>query len=154
MYDLYRQHDGQVIAHGHTDWIFLESDTLRPAAIPQEIIEAFFPDGLPEERPVREPFPQAPPPPSGTFTLRRRVGWRDIDPVQHVNNANYMIYVEDAGVQACAARGWPITRMMEVGFGIVARRYRIEHRQPAVFGDELEIATWASDMKRATAWQP
>jgi acyl-CoA thioesterase FadM len=40
---------------------------------------------------------------------------------------------------------------MEAGFGLVARRYRIEYKQPAVFGDEPEIATWASDMKRATA---
>ena len=44
-----------------------------------------------------------------------------------------------------------MTRMMEAGFGLVARRYRIEYKQPAVFGDEPEIATWASDMKRATA---
>jgi len=28
-----------------------------------------------------------------------------------------------------------MTRMMEAGFGLVARRYRIEYRQPAVFGD-------------------
>ena len=33
----------------------------------------------------------------------------------------------------------------------MARRYRIEYKQPAVFGDELEIVTWASEMKRATA---
>jgi YbgC/YbaW family acyl-CoA thioester hydrolase len=44
-----------------------------------------------------------------------------------------------------------MTRMMEAGFGIAARRYRIEYRQPAVFGDELEIATWASDMKPTSA---
>jgi acyl-CoA thioesterase FadM len=52
-----------------------------------------------------------------------------------------MVYLEDAGVQVCEAHGWPMTRMMENGFGIVARRYRIEYRQPAVFGDDLEITT-------------
>jgi acyl-CoA thioester hydrolase len=44
-----------------------------------------------------------------------------------------------------------MTRMMDAGFGLVARRYRIEYRQPAVFGDTLEIATWASNMRRVTA---
>jgi acyl-CoA thioester hydrolase len=43
-----------------------------------------------------------------------------------------------------------MARMMEAGFGIVARRYRIEYRQPAVQGDELELSTWISDAKRAT----
>ena len=41
--------------------------------------------------------------------------------------------------------------MIFAGFGIIARRYRIEYKQPALMDDELEIATWVSDMKRATA---
>jgi len=120
-------------------------------AIPPEVIDAFFPGSLPEEKPVRERFPKAPPPPPGVFRLRRRVDWRDIDPAQHVNNANYLAYIEDCGVEVAAAYGWPMTRMMDEGFGIVARRFRIEYRQAAVLGDSLEIATYVSDAKRATA---
>jgi acyl-CoA thioester hydrolase len=151
MYELRRASDGQKVAHGHTDWVFLETDTLRPVAIPPEIIDAYFPEGQPEESPVREPFPKAPPPPPGVFKLRRRVGWRDIDPAQHVNNANYLAYIEDCGVEVAAAYGYPMTRMMDEGFGIVARRFRIQYRQAAVLGDTLEIATYVSDAKRATA---
>ena len=40
---------------------------------------------------------------------------------------------------------------MSKGFGIIARRIRIEYKQPALMGDELQIATWISDMKHATA---
>ncbi len=151
MYELFRDSDGQKVAQAYTDWVFLEGDTLRPVAIPLEIIDAFFPDGPAEERPVREPFPKAPPPPPGVFKLRRRVGWRDIDPAQHVNNANYLAYIEDAGVEVAAAYGWPMTRMVDQGFGIVARRFRIQYRQAAVLGDTLEIATYVSNAKRATA---
>ena len=33
----------------------------------------------------------------------------------------------------------------------MARRYRIEYRQPGLVGDELELATWLSDVKPCTA---
>jgi acyl-CoA thioester hydrolase len=151
MYELRLLSDDELVAHGSTDWVFLEADSLRPVSIPQELIAAFFPNGQPEEAPTREPFPRATPPPPGVFTLRRRVGWRDIDPAKHVNNANYLAYIEDCGVEVAAAHGWPMTRMMADGFGIVARRFRIEYRQAAVLGDTLEIATWISDVKRVTA---
>ena len=150
MYELRRTPDNEPVAQAHTDWVFLEANTLRPVTIPEELIRAFYPDGQPEEVPVWERFPKAPPPPPGVFTLRRRVGWRDIDPAQHVNNANYLAYIEDCGVEVAAAYGWPMTRMMAGGFGIVARRFRIEYRQAAILGDTLEIATWLSDFKRAT----
>jgi len=39
----------------------------------------------------------------------------------------------------------------EGGFAIVARRYRIEYRQQARLDDELELATWISDVRRVTA---
>ena len=53
--------------------------------------------------------------------------------------------------QVLEAYGWPMMRMMAEGFVILFRRHRIEYLQPAVQGDELEVATWAFDVKRATA---
>ncbi len=50
-----------------------------------------------------------------------------------------------------AAYGWPLSRLLAEGIGIVARRYRIEYREPAVMGDELEVTTFISDVRRATA---
>jgi acyl-CoA thioester hydrolase len=141
---------GELVARAHTDWVFLDSATLRPTPIPRELKVAFFPEGLPEPAPPRPRFPSAPPPPPGVFRLRRRVEWRDIDLEQHVNNAVYLSYLEDCGVQVAAAHGWPMSRVQAEGFAIVARRHRIEYRQPAVLDDELELATWLSDVKRAT----
>jgi acyl-CoA thioester hydrolase len=140
----------ELAARAHTDWVFLDSATLRPTPIPQEMMVAFFPEGLPELAPPRPRFPPAPPPPPGVFRLRRRVEWRDIDLEQHVNNAVYLSYLEDCGVQVAAAHGWPMSRVQTEGFAIVARRHRIEYQQPAVLDDELELATWISDVRRAT----
>lgn len=142
---------GGLVVRAQTDWVFMEGAIRRPAPIPREMMVAFFPGGLPEPAPPRPRFPSAPPPPPGVFRLRRRVEWRDIDAAQHVNNAVYLTYLEDCGLQAAAAHGWPMSRMQAEGFGIIARRHRIEYRQPAVFDDELELATWVSDVKRATA---
>jgi acyl-CoA thioester hydrolase len=141
----------ELVARAYTDWAFLDSTTGQPVPIPPDMVAAFCPEGLSELAPPRRRFPPAPPPPSSVFRLRRRVEWQDIDPAQHVNNAVYLAYVEDCGVQVAAAYGWPLARMQAEGFAIVARRHQIEYRQPAVLDDELELATWVSDVKRASA---
>jgi acyl-CoA thioester hydrolase len=150
-YELRRADNGTIIAEAHTDWVFLDTDTLRPVTVPEEMILGFYPEGLPGQAPRRKPFPEPPPPPPGVFVTRRHVEWRDIDQVHHVNNASYLAYIEDCGVQVAAAHDWPMARMMEHGFGIVARRYRIEYKQPAFMDDELEVATWISDPGRTSA---
>jgi acyl-CoA thioester hydrolase len=150
-YELRRVSDGQLVAHAHTDWVFLNDKTLRPVTVPEEMVISFWPEGPPAQAPARESFPKAPEPPPGVFKMHRQARWSDIDEAEHVNNATYLTYIEDCGVQVAQAYGWPMHRMMKAGFGIVARRYRIEYRQPAVLDDELEIATWVSDAKRATA---
>ena len=59
MYELRRLSDGEMVAQGSTDWVFLEADSLRPVSIPEELISAFFPNGPTEETAAREPFPNA-----------------------------------------------------------------------------------------------
>jgi acyl-CoA thioester hydrolase len=141
----------ELVARGYTDWVFLDRATLQPVTIPAALIAAFFPEGAPSPSPPRERFPTAPPPPPGLFTLRRRVTWQDIDSAQHVNNAVYIAYVEDCGIQILHAYGWRVERMWDEGFAILMRRHQIEYLQSAVLDDELEIATWVSGVKRATA---
>jgi len=147
-YEFRRAEEDELVARAHTDWVFLDSATWRPAPIPLEMMAAFFPEGLPDPAPPRPRFPPAPPPPPGVFRLRRRVEWRDIDPEQHVNNAVYLSYLEDCGVQVAAAHGWPMSRIQAEGFAIVARQHRIEYLQPAMLDDELQLTTWLSDVKR------
>ena len=148
----FRQHGGgALVARAATDWVYINGGTGKPATISRELMEAFVPDGAPPLAPPRAKFPDPPAPPSGVFVVQRRVAWQDIDSAGHVNNAVYLAYAEDAGVRIAAARGWPMTRMMQQGFGIIARRHQIEYREPGVLDDELEVSTWLGDVKRATA---
>jgi len=146
-YELHRAGSGELVARGHTDWVFMNTVTGRPAPIPPEMAAAFSAEGVAR----REPFPSGPPPPPGVFKLRRHVEWRDLDTGQHVNNAVYLSYIEDCWVQVAEAHGWPVARMVAEGFAVAARRHRIEYLQQAVLGDELELATWVSDAKRTSA---
>lgn len=146
-YEFRKAGTDELAAQARTDWVFLDSTTLRPTSIPPEMMTAFFPEGAPAQAPPRKHFPEAPPPPSGVFKMRQRVAWRDIDPAQHVNNAVHLSYMVDCGLQAAAACGWPVARMREKGFGFFVRRCRVEYKHPAMLGDELEVATWASGVR-------
>src|SRR5512137_1171119 len=124
-YEFRRDGADELVARASTDWVYLDDATGRPAPIPLEMMAAFFPEGLPAEATApRERLAPTPPPPPGVFRMQRRVEWRDIDTVGHVNNAVYLAYIEDCGIQAVAAHGWPISRMNAGGFGVVARQHR------------------------------
>lgn len=151
MYELRLAGSDEIVATAHTDWVYLDAATRRPATIPPEMIAAFLPAGENGTGQRREKFPDPPPPPAAVFTMPLRVNWRDIDSAGHVNNAMYLAYLEDCGIQILADRGWSMARMQAHGFGMFARQYRIEYRQEALLDDEIEVATWVSDVKRATA---
>jgi acyl-CoA thioester hydrolase len=149
MYEFYR--DDELVARAHTDWVFLDNASGRPAVIPAEMVQVFLPEGPTKPAIQRQPFPPAPPAPPGAFLTKRRVEFRDLDPVQHVNNAVYLEYASECGFQAVAYFNWPLERMLAAGFGIFLRRNRIEYLQPALLGEELEISTWAYNVRRSTA---
>jgi acyl-CoA thioester hydrolase len=150
-YELRKAESGELVARASTDWVFLDTASSRPVSVPREMMAAFFPEGVPDRAPPRTRFPSAPPPDTGVFRLRRRVEWQDVDPAHHVNNAVYLAYLEECRLQAEAAAGWPQAHLQEAGLAIRVGRYQIEYRQPALLGDELELATWVSDVKDTTA---
>jgi acyl-CoA thioester hydrolase len=142
---------GELAARAFTDWVYLDTTSNQPASIPRSLVEDFYPEGAPAEFTPRRPFPASPHLPAGVFRMRRQVRWQDIDALQHVNNAVYMDYTNECGFQVCAAFHWPWQRMNEEGFAIYLRQARLQYLQPAVLGDELEIATWISEVRRATS---
>ena len=150
-YELRLASTGEAVARGYTEWAFVDSKTARPAVIPPEAVKAFFPEGQPAVMPLRERIPAAPPPPEGVYKMRRRVAWHEVDTARFVNNPVYLTYAEDCGINAIAALNWPITRMMDAGCAIVARKNQLEYLIPATMGDELEIATWLSDVRHVSA---
>lgn len=150
-YELRCAASGELVAQGSTDWVLLSDQDNRLTPIPEEMVLAFAPSGETENSPPRERFPKAPPPPKSPFTIQKTVGWRDLDPAVHVNNAMYLSFMEDAGGQAVAHFGSSLSRLLAENVGIVVRRFRIEYKVPALMDDELEITTYLSDVRRATA---
>jgi acyl-CoA thioester hydrolase len=150
-YELCLEGSNELAARASTDWVFLDTAADRPVSIPREMMEGFYPEGIPDRAPPRRRFPSASPPDTGTFRLRRTVEWQDLDPAHHINNAVYLAYLEECRLQAQLAIGWSQARMQEAGLAIRVRRYQIEYRQPGLLGDELELATWISDMRETTA---
>jgi acyl-CoA thioester hydrolase len=173
-YEFTRVGDGALVARAATDWAYLDRVSGRPLAIPAEMVTAFSPegghdapDGRHEWRPYKDdsvetlsstqpsspraPFPPQPAPPPQPFTLARRVEWRDIDMAQHVNNANYLSYMEEAGVESLGAFGWSMARLIEEDIAIVARRHRIAYQGQAKLGDVLRVTTFLAEVRRATA---
>jgi acyl-CoA thioester hydrolase len=148
-YEFIRVSDGALVARAATEWVYLDAKTLHPVAIPGEMIAAFTPAR--ETAEPRLPFPALPEPPSCPYTQEQRVEWRDIDMAMHVNNANYLSYMEACAVDSLGAFGWSMERMKAEDVAIVARRHRIEYQQPAKLGDILRVTTFLADVRRASA---
>ena len=133
--------------------LVLATGKARPQTVPDNMLQQFREKNStdqPESK--RERFPKPPPRPENTGNIHMLVEWRDIDPNKHVNNAAYFSYIENGTMRMCAEQyDWPASRMTAAGFAIVARRYRLEYREPAVMGDTLILNTWLSDLRRATA---
>jgi acyl-CoA thioester hydrolase len=150
-YELRRLSDDQLIARGGSDWVFLDAETLRPAAITADIHTALGKhsgDNVHESR-IRLDTPSRPP--ASAFEMERRVEWRDIDEMQHLNNSAYLSYAEDCAMHLSDAYNWPFQRWIENGIAFFARQNRIEYLQPAHLHDRLKIRTWLFNLRRATA---
>lgn len=142
---------GEPVAEAHTDWIFIDTERERPVTVPPEMITAFIPEGISEQAPRREKFPDFPAQPPQIFSTQRLIPWQDIDGAGHLNNAMYVSYIQDCAVQASTQFGWPPDRFLTCKQGFLATQYRIEYLQPAFLGDEVACATFLSELKGATA---
>jgi acyl-CoA thioester hydrolase len=87
-------------------------------------------------------FPDIPKQPKPTFKTERRVEWRDLDPLAHVNNAIYAAYAEEAATEAMDSLSWSPSRLKELGLSIIFRRFHIQYLSPAYWGDLLNIKTY------------
>lgn len=70
------------------------------------------------------------------------VGAESIDAVGHVNNREYLRWMEEVAVEHSTAQGWPMQRYFDAGTAWVAARHTIEYLRPSLQGDELTACTW------------
>lgn len=140
-----------VVARAHTDWVFLDRQSLLPATIPPNVVAAYLDPEEASQHLPKPTFPKPAPAPKGVFRVQKRVEWRDLDAMQHLNNAVYPSYAEDTAMQLADHFGWSFKDWLKDGLAFVTRRHRIKYHLPATFEDTLEIATWLYNVRRTCA---
>lgn len=80
--------------------------------------------------------------PAAVYSKRFEVPARAIDLQGHVSNLAYVAWMQDVAIEHSAARGWPMTRYLEIGAGWVVRSHYIEYLRPAFRGDPIAAHTW------------
>jgi acyl-CoA thioester hydrolase len=82
------------------------------------------------------------------FTYTLTVPQNVIDEYGHVNNVIYLQWMQDAAMRHPES----ISEYKQPeNTGWFAREHRIEYLSPAYAGDEIEIRTWISEIKRVRA---
>ncbi len=137
-FELTLKDSGEVVARGSQHIVAMSLETQRPASPPEDIIDNFRlaePRVFPFER-----FPKVSASPN-PFTSQRQVEWGDLDALEHVNNAIYVNYAEEAAAQDFSTRGWPPAKLAEHGLTVATRRVHVQYLSPAVWGETLNIST-------------
>jgi acyl-ACP thioesterase len=125
--------DGRLAARITTDWVLLDGRN-RIVRIPEDFGVAFMNPEVQSEI-LRVPSVEGAPASSLAFTVRPR----DLDPLDHVNNAVYLDWIDEA----LEAAGWRSTQT-----------WRIEYAASAARGDEVVVdlhgdaAAWFARIRR------
>ena len=77
---------------------------------------------------------------------------RAIDLQGHVNNQEYLRWMQAVAIAHSTAQRWPLERYLEAGQVWVVRSHYIEYLSPAFENETLSLYTWVADIneKRST----
>ncbi len=76
------------------------------------------------------------------------VGPESIDANGHVNNVEFVRWMQEAAVHHADARGLTAATR-DAGATWVVRSHHVEYLRPAFEGDALRVLTWVADFRRA-----
>jgi acyl-CoA thioester hydrolase len=71
-----------------------------------------------------------------------RVRSYECDGYGHVNNANYLNYLEVARYEHLKNIGFDYVKAVNAGYGVYIARIEIDYKKPATTDDVLTIKTW------------
>lgn len=124
----------ELLARAETDWVFVDSATRRPQRVPAALAEALAPENAPLPRP--HPLHRESPKTAVSSTALRRVQLHELDGLDHVNNAQYVNYIEQSFLDALTELGWSRARGT-----LRPYRYDIEYLGEAFYGEYLRCHT-------------
>lgn len=70
-----------------------------------------------------------------------------IDALNHVNNREYLRWMEDIAVEHSTAQGWPMERYFAQRMAWVASTHFIEYLRPALADERLDVYTWIGSFR-------
>lgn len=73
--------------------------------------------------------------------------------VNHVNNIEYLRWIDKASQLHCNACGWSRTRLLHDGVMWFVARHEIDYRSEATSADCLRLTTWVDDVRRVKSWR-
>lgn len=75
----------------------------------------------------------------------------EIDAQGHVNNLEYLKWMQSAAVAHSTEQGWTPERYVEEGSAFVVRSHSIEYLAPAFAGQPLIVETWVTGFQKVTS---
>ncbi len=85
------------------------------------------------------------------FIERFTVGADSIDLNGHVNNQEFVRWMQDVATAHSSEQGWTLERYLAAGVTWVIRSHFIEYLRPAFRDDEILLATWVAGMDAQTS---
>ncbi|NQS72357.1 MAG: acyl-CoA thioesterase [Desulfobulbaceae bacterium] len=71
-----------------------------------------------------------------------------IDTNGHVNNVQYVQWMQDAALAHSASLGWPVQRYAALGRTWIIRSHSIEYFHSAYAGELIVVNTWVANFQR------
>lgn len=80
------------------------------------------------------------------FTMDITVGPESIDMLNHVNNREYLRWMEEAAIAHATSLGWTTEKYFKRREVWVVREHWIEYLRPTFLGDQLTMYTWVQNV--------
>ena len=80
-----------------------------------------------------------------------RVAEDAIDIHGHVNNQEYLRWMQEIAIEHSSLQGWPMDRYLELGASWFVKSHFIEYLRPALLGEDILACTWVEDMNSRTS---
>ena len=71
-----------------------------------------------------------------------------IDVHNHVNNQEYLKWMQEIAIEHSSLQGWPMQRYLDGQVSWFVKSHFIEYVSPALLGDVLLAHTWVATMER------
>jgi acyl-CoA thioesterase FadM len=134
-----RREDGSLLARCDTKWVMLDRETQRPTRIPDIMLNVFQP--AQDFAIERQEWPTIE---GDAYVGEHHVSIYDEDELAHVNNANYLKWVEENARRASQAASLPAPTF---------RRHLLEYRLPAFKGDVVTTHSVCVPFDDGLAWR-